>query len=88
LGVKQRLGVLSEDNPPTSVTNEHEFHTEAARNNIYYRNKRLPEKQRAMRKTSLRNKISGPGVINMTITVAVCSSIRILTTRAWLIGFY
>jgi len=42
--VKQRLSVLSKDNPPTSVTNEHEFHTEAARRNIYYRNKRLPEK--------------------------------------------
>lgn len=86
--MKQRLGVLSEDNPPTSVTNEHEFHTEAARHNIYYCNKSLPEKQRAMRKTSLRNKISGPGVINMTKTVAVCFSILILTTRAWLDGFY
>jgi hypothetical protein len=33
-GVKQRLGVLSEDNSPTSVTNEHEFHTQTARHNI------------------------------------------------------
>ena len=51
---------MSEDNPLTSVNNEHEFHTEAARHNIYYCNKRLLEKQRTMRKTSLRKQIFGP----------------------------
>jgi hypothetical protein len=40
-----------------------------------------------MRKTSLRNNISGPGVSN-TITVAVCSSIRIFnnsSTAEWIL---